>query len=111
MCDTKIKEFTTNVRQWYLQNGLQLNPNKSKALFIGMTNQMRVVTLSVSIVSVAGVDLPVVEEMKVLGVVLNRRLMFHKHVSGGGAIMQLPSTGHHAHLAPANYKNGTDAGV
>jgi len=30
---------------------------------------------------VAGVDLPVADDIKVLGVVLDRRLTFHKHVS------------------------------
>jgi len=39
------------------------------------------VTSSVSSVSVAGVDLPVANDIKVLGVVLDRRLSFHKHVS------------------------------
>ena len=34
-----------------------------------------------SSVSVAGVDLPVADDIKVLGVVLDRRLSFHKHVS------------------------------
>ena len=66
---------------WYLQNGLQLNPDKSEALIVGTTNQLRAVTSSVSSVSVAGVDLPVTDDIKVLGVVLDQRLMFHKHVS------------------------------
>jgi len=69
---------TTDVRQWYLQNGLQINPGKSEALLVGTTNQLRVVTSSVV---VAGVDLPVADEIKVLGVVLVRRLSFRKHVS------------------------------
>jgi len=34
----------------------------------------------VSSVSVARVDLPVADEIKVLGVVLDRRLSFHKHM-------------------------------
>jgi len=38
-------------------------------------------TSSVSSVSAAGVDLPVADDIKVLGVVLDRRLTFHKHVS------------------------------
>ena len=73
-----LTECTTDVRQWYLQNGLQLNPDKSEALIVGTTNQLRAVTSSVS---VAGVDLPVADDIKVLGVVLDRRLTFHKHVS------------------------------
>jgi len=64
-----------------LQNGLQLNPDKSEALIVGTTNQLRAVTSSMSSVSVAGVDLPVADDIKVLGVVLDRRLTFHKHVS------------------------------
>jgi len=72
---------TADVRQWYLQNGLQLNPDKSEALVISTANQLCVVDSSASSVSVAGVDLPVAEDMKVLGVVLDRRLTFDKHVS------------------------------
>ena len=53
-----------------LQNGLQLNPDKSEALVVGTANQLCVVDSSVSLVSVTGVDLPVAEDMKVLGVVL-----------------------------------------
>ena len=69
---------TADVRQWYLRNGLQLNPDKSEALIIGTTNQLQVATASLSFVTVAGVDLPVADEMKVLGVVLDRRLLFDR---------------------------------
>jgi hypothetical protein len=30
---------TTDVKQWYMQNELQLNPDKSEALLIGIANQ------------------------------------------------------------------------
>jgi len=76
-----LAECTTDVRHWYLHNGLQLNPDKSEALIVGTNNQLHAVTSSLSSVSVAGVDLPVAEEMKVLGVVLDQRLTFSKHVS------------------------------
>ena len=58
-----------------------LNPDKSEALVVGTANQLCVTDSSASSVSVAGVDLPVAEDMKVLGIVLDRRLTFHKHVS------------------------------
>jgi len=74
-------DYQIDVKQRYLQNGLQLNPDKSEALIVGTNNQLRAVTSSVPSVSVAGVDLPVADDMKVLGVVLDRRLTFHKHVS------------------------------
>jgi len=73
-----LAECTTDVRQWYLQNGLQLNPDKSEAQIVGTTNQFRAVTSSVSSVSMAGVDLPIANEIKVLWVVLDRRLTFQK---------------------------------
>ena len=65
-----LAECTTEVRQWYLQNGLQFNLDKSEALVVGTTNQLCAVTsatTSVSSVSVAGVDLPVADDIKVLG--------------------------------------------
>jgi len=59
-----------------MQNGLQLNPDKSEALIIGTTARLHAVTSAVSSVAVAGDELPVADEMKVLGVVLDRRLTF-----------------------------------
>jgi len=46
---------------------------------VGGTHQA--VASAVSSITVAGVELPVAEEMKVLGVVLDRRLTFEKHVT------------------------------
>jgi len=50
-------------------------------VIVRTTNQLRAVTSSVSSVYVSGVDLPVADDIKVLGIVLNRCLSFHKHVS------------------------------
>ena len=72
---------TADVRQWYMQNGLQLNLDKSEALIIGTAHQLRAATSTVSSVTVADVDLPLANEMKVLGVTLDRHLTFEKHVS------------------------------
>jgi len=52
-----------------MQNGLQLNPDKSEALIVGTANQLHAVTSAVTSVSVAGVDLSVANNMKALGVV------------------------------------------
>jgi len=72
---------TADVRQWYLQNSLQLNPDKSEVLLIGTTQQLHATSSAVSAVSVAGVDLPTSDKMKVLGVVLDRRLDFNNHLT------------------------------
>ena len=41
---------TADVRKWYMQNGLQLNSDKSEALVIGTTNQLHATTLPVTTV-------------------------------------------------------------
>jgi len=46
---------TAEVRQWYLQNGLQLNPDKSEALIIGTANQLRTANSAITSVCVADV--------------------------------------------------------
>jgi len=71
---------TAHVKLWFMQNGLQLNPDKSEALIMGTANQLRAASC-LSSVKVPGVDLPVAEDIEVLGVVLDRRLTFDKHVS------------------------------
>ena len=58
---------------------LQLNPDKSEALIVGTADQLHAVTSGVTSVSVAGVDLSVANDMKALGVVIDRRLTSRKH--------------------------------
>ena len=74
---------TAEVRQWYLQNGLQLNPDKSEALIIGTANQMRTANSAITSVCVADVELPVADELKVLGVVLDRRTSDFRQTRSG----------------------------
>jgi len=62
-----------------LQNGLQLNQTSQEARIFGTANQLCVSDPSSSSRSVASVDLIVAEDMKVLSVVINQRLTFHKH--------------------------------
>jgi len=63
-----------------VQNGLQFNLVKSEALTVGTAHQLRAATSTVSSVTVADVNLSVANEMKVLGVTLDRHLTFEKHV-------------------------------
>ena len=56
---------TTDVKQWYMQNGLQRNPDKSEALLMGTATQWRAVSPLMS-VSVADVDLPMADLMEFL---------------------------------------------
>ena len=70
-----------------MQNGLQLNPEKSEALVIRTGNQLHAMS-SVTSVAVAGVNLPVADETKVLSVAqIGNRLLtstcwpWHDHVA------------------------------
>jgi len=76
----RVDNTAADVKQWYMQNGLKLNPDKSEALFMGTATQLRAVSYLKS-VSVADVDLPVADSMRVLGVTLDRRLTFDNHAS------------------------------
>jgi len=70
-CHCMLAAGTIDVSLRYLQNGLQLNQDKSEALIAGTSNQLPDTASAMSSVTVADVDLPVSEEMKVLGVVLD----------------------------------------
>ena len=53
-------------------------PDKSEALVVGTSNQLYDVDSFASSISIAGVDLPVAEDMKVLGVFLDRHLTLQR---------------------------------
>ena len=63
-----------------MQNGLQLNENKSEVFIAGTPYQLRAAA-SITSVSVAGVMLPVSATLKTLGVTLDRKLTFGNHVA------------------------------
>jgi len=51
-----------------------------EALVIGTANQLHTANSAITSVCIADVQLPLADEIKVLGVVLDRRLAFDKHV-------------------------------
>ena len=59
----------------------QLNLDKSEAMIVGTSSQLQQVLPAVPSLTVAGVNLPVSEQMKMLGVILDRRLTFEKHAT------------------------------
>ena len=77
---SSLAACTADVKLWFVQNVLQLNPDKSEALIMGTADQLRAAS-SLTSVRVAGVDLRVAEDVKVLGFVLDWLLTFDKHVS------------------------------
>ena len=75
-----LRVCTDRLRYWFLTNGLMLNPDKSEAVVVG-TRQQLCTVVAVQTVPVAGVNLPIASELKSLGVVIDSRLSFDKHVS------------------------------
>ncbi len=67
------------VKQWFLQNGLLLNANKSEAMIAGTPHQLQLASV-IKTVPVAGVNLPVQDKLKLLGVIVDSRLSFDSHV-------------------------------
>ena len=50
--------YINHIKQWYL-----LNPDKSEALGVGTANQLQATASATSIMSVAGVELPVADHI------------------------------------------------
>jgi len=98
---------TAEVRQWYLQNGLQLNPDKSEALVIGTANQLRTANSAITSVCVADVQLPVADEISARcragspsGVRQTRY--------GGDPVVQFPCISHMPYTPSIVDRSGTD---
>ena len=76
-----INDCTSSLQDWFLQNGLCLNPEKSEALLIGTGACFRTHLSEPEItVSIANCPIKVKSEIKNLGVVLDRTLSLDRHV-------------------------------
>ena len=76
-----INDCTSSLQDWFLQNGLCLNPEKSEALLIGTGACFRTHFSEPEItVSIANCPIKVKSEIKNLGVVLDRTLSLDRHV-------------------------------
>ena len=76
-----INDCTSSLQDWFLQNGLCLNPEKSEALLIGTGACFRTHLSEPEItVSIANCPIKVKSEIKIIGVVLDRTLSLDRHV-------------------------------
>jgi hypothetical protein len=74
-----IEETTDKVRDWFQQNGLQLNPDKSEAMLLG--TRQRLATTELHSIHVAGSTIELVPNLKSLGVTIDSGLTFDKHIN------------------------------
>ena len=59
----RLAHCSAAVRLWFLQNGLQLNADKSEVVFLGTAAQLRSVA-NITTIDVAGSTLPVAPQLK-----------------------------------------------
>ena len=69
----RLAHCSAAVRLWFLQNGLQLNGDKSEVVFLGTAAQLS------TTVDIAGSTLPVAPQFKSLGVTIDSNLRFDCH--------------------------------
>jgi len=66
--------------QWFLSNGLAINPDKSEAIVMSTAQRSRRTNI-VSSIDVAGHSVPISKSLKLLGVKLDEHLTFNEHVN------------------------------
>ena len=76
---TVLIEVTDKVRDWFQQNDLQLNPDKSEAMLLG--TRQRLATIELPSINVAGSPIELVPSLKSLGVTIDSGLTFDRHIN------------------------------
>jgi len=74
----RLAHCSAAVRLWFLQNGLQLNADKSEVIFLDTAAQLRSAA-NIATVDVTGSTLPVAPQIKSLGVTIDSNLRFDCH--------------------------------
>lgn len=74
-----LRDCTAAVNDWFLSNGLSLNPDKSEVHLLGTTTKLQILE-AVGQISVPGVLIYFQNSIKNLGVLLDTELTFNKHV-------------------------------
>jgi len=70
-----------NIYKWSVSNGLSLNVNKCKVLFVAPKEVVQALSDSGVQVSLNGQSLAIADKVKTLGVVLNSDLSFSDHIT------------------------------
>ena len=75
-----VNNCTASLQEWFLLNGLCLNPAKSESMVLGTGAQLKKVE-SITTITVAENAIGLSHELKSLGVILDERLSFDAHVN------------------------------
>ena len=74
----RLAQCSAAVCFWFLQNGLQLNADKSEMDFLGTPAQLQLAA-NITTVDIAGSSLSVAKQRKSLGVTIDSNLQFDCH--------------------------------
>ena len=77
---SNLQNCANDVYNWFAQNGLSLNPDKSEAILLGTGARLRH-EQPISSISIAGSDVDIRDSVKSLGVTIDSGLTFNEHVS------------------------------
>jgi hypothetical protein len=72
------QDVSNIVKRWFMENGLQLNPDKSEVILLG--TRQRLATIDLPSVSIAGSPINLVNKIKSLGLTIDDALTFDQHV-------------------------------
>ena len=75
-----LQHCLSSLKSWFFHNGLALNSDKTEAICIG-TNQRRQSLSNLRSIQVANASVTLSDHIKLLGVTLDSRLSFDKHIS------------------------------
>jgi len=77
-----LDQCTTALCNWFLFNGLQLNPKKSEVLLVGSREKRKILSLSLCPgLTIAGTTIDLSTTTKILGVIFDAALSFDSHIS------------------------------
>ena len=75
-----LQKCLSSLKSWFFHNGLALNADKTEAICLGTTRQRQSLS-SLNSIQVADASVTLSDHIKLLGVTLDNRLSFDKHVS------------------------------
>jgi hypothetical protein len=76
----KVSDCLSEVHNWFLLNGLLVNPSKSDGVLVGTNQQLKKMDVSSGVV-MSGTKIQFSDSVKTLGVTLDKHLSFTKHVN------------------------------
>jgi hypothetical protein len=77
---SSLADCTNALREWFMSNGLALNPDKSNAILLGTTARKRQLNIETN-VTIAGAKIELSSSLKILGVHFDSNLDFNIHVN------------------------------